>query len=383
MVTQSLAQIEVEPLELRVLAGRVRGANAPLERGRTVVIGHALDSDIVLRDPSAKGVRLTLRTRGDAADLDLTEGEVRLLGHTLVAPAKAVLPTFMPLLIGDNAIAIGEADSPRWPEAERILVAATRQPESEADDAEPAEPPQWQYILNEANAVVSRSSKFVPAAIVAVLAVCILIGMSRLVPMIMDRPPGPGQVEEGLNDAGFTGLQVTQGESGRLVIAGMLPTDEDRSRLRQTVTNRDWPATVTVQTHEDIARGVEDFYMANGMEATARSTGAGLVRLDVRGGSPDEVERLRPLALSEVKGVRRIEVSMLPGTDDATDFADIQEGGGKRVVSVVGGETGHITTVDGSRYFAGAVLPTGHRIVAIEDSRVLVERDGLRSELKF
>ena len=33
--------------------------------------------------------------------------------------------------------------------------------------------------------------------------------------------------------------------------------------------------------------------------------------------------------------------------------------------------------------FPGAVLPTGHRIVSIEDTRVLVERNGSRSELNF
>src|SRR5690349_1682510 len=99
---------EIETLVLKVLAGRVRGASAPLERGQTVTVGHDLDADIVLRDPSAQGVRLKLKARTEAADLELLEGRVVLLGHELTAPAQALLPLYLPLMIGDNAVAIGD-----------------------------------------------------------------------------------------------------------------------------------------------------------------------------------------------------------------------------------------------------------------------------------
>ena len=114
MPADAVAAPEIESLVLRVLAGRVRGASAPLERGRVIALGHDLDADIVLRDASAEGVRLTLKARADAADLDLTSGAVTLLGHELTAPAQAILPLYLPLLIGDNAVAIGEAELMAW-----------------------------------------------------------------------------------------------------------------------------------------------------------------------------------------------------------------------------------------------------------------------------
>lgn len=374
---------EIETLVLKVLAGRVRGASAPLERGQAVTVGHDLDADIVLRDPSAEGVRLRLKARTDAADLELLEGRVVLLGHELTAPAQALLPLYLPLMIGDNAVAIGNPDSPRWSEAERILTAG--RPINDDDDEDDAAQPgqSWQYLLNNTNALVSRSVKFVPVLLIAVITVSALFAISSGVQSWPKMQPKPAKVQGVLQDEGFTDLAVTKTSEGDLRIEGMVASDADRARLQRIMAAHDWQPRLQVQTQEGMARQVEDFYMANGVEASARSAGVGLVRLDVVGSSQEEAARLQRLAMTEVKGVRRIEINMLPGADEGGRFEDMQEGGGKRVVSVIGGPRGHVTTADGARYFPGAVLPTGHRIVSIEETKVLVERNGSRSELNF
>jgi type III secretion protein D len=385
MPADAVAAPETESLVLRVLAGRVRGASAPLERGRVIAVGHDLDADIVLRDASAEGVRLTLKARADAADLDLTSGSVTLLGHELTAPAQAILPLYLPLLIGDNAVAIGEAESPRWSEAERILAAARPLPDDDGaeDDAPADDGRNWQYLLNNTNALVSRSAKFVPVLLIAVITVSALFAISTGVPAWPKSQPKPAKVQAVLSEEGFDKLVVTKTEAGDLRIEGMLASDAERVRLQRILAVREWRPRLELQTHDGIARQVEELYLANGVKAAARSVGAGMVRLDVTGSDPDEAARLERLAMGEIKGLRRIDVSMLPGADEGGRFEDIQQGGGKRVVSVIGGERGHVTTADGARYFPGAVLPTGHRIVSIEDTRVLVERNGSRSELNF
>lgn len=385
MPADAVAAPEIESLVLRVLAGRVRGASAPLERGRVIAVGHDLDADIVLRDASAEGVRLTLKARADAADLDLTSGSVTLLGHELTAPAQAILPLYLPLLIGDSAVAIGEAESPRWSEAERILAAARPLPDDDGDeDAASADDGRnWQYLLNNTNALVSRSAKFVPILLIAVVTISALFAISSGVPAWPKSQPKPAKVQAVLSEEGFDKLVVTKTEAGDLRIEGMLASDAERVRLQRILAAREWRPRLELQTHDGIARQVEELYLANGVKAAARSVGAGMVRLDVTGSDPDEAARLERLAMGEIKGLSRIDVSMLPGADEGGRFEDIQQGGGKRVVSVIGGERGHVTTADGARYFPGAVLPTGHRIVSIEDTRVLVERNGSRSELNF
>ena len=56
---------------------------------------------------------------------------------------------------------------------------------------------------------------------------------------------------------------------------------------------------------------------------------------------------------------------------------------GKRVAAIVPGDSPYVATADGTRYFIGALLPTGHRIEAIEAHRVVLSRDGRQSQLDF
>jgi type III secretion protein D len=56
---------------------------------------------------------------------------------------------------------------------------------------------------------------------------------------------------------------------------------------------------------------------------------------------------------------------------------------GKRVTSIVPGDPAYVVTADGTRYFEGALLPTGHRVAAIRDREVLLERNGTKAPLRF
>ena len=60
---------------------------------------------------------------------------------------------------------------------------------------------------------------------------------------------------------------------------------------------------------------------------------------------------------------------------------------GKRVAAIVSGNPPevppYLVTADGTRYFEGALLPTGHRIAAIGQHEVLLEKDGARTPLVF
>ncbi len=51
------------------------------------------------------------------------------------------------------------------------------------------------------------------------------------------------------------------------------------------------------------------------------------------------------------------------------------------LATFVDGNPGYITTMDGTRWFAGAQVPTGHKIITIGNGRVSFERDGRVEEL--
>lgn len=57
---------------------------------------------------------------------------------------------------------------------------------------------------------------------------------------------------------------------------------------------------------------------------------------------------------------------------------------GKRIVTLVSqGQLPHLVTADGTRYFVGAVLPSGHRVAAVLPQSLVLERDGQQSRIEF
>jgi len=370
-----------ETLVLKVLAGRVRGASAALGPGEPVDLGHGFDADIVLRDPSAKGIRARLTAREDAADLEILEGRAEMLGHALAAPARAVLPFYVPLLVGDNAVAIGLEDSPRWAEAERLLATA---PPRIALDVADLDHDYGETIarrlFDRAVSLVRSTPHLVPGLVFGTALACVTYAAANA-PIWNGRHASAGQVHALLREEGYGALAVRPGSGDKLVIAGLLNREADKDRLRQIVDARDVPARIEVQTSESLAQNVEDVFMANGLAATARPNGLARVQVQVTGPA-DEVAKVRKVALTDVHGLRGLDISRADGGDDR--FGKVfDEGPGKRVVSVVGGDAGYVATADGARYFAGAMLPTGDRIVAVESQAVTVEKGGAQTKLMF
>ena len=372
-----------EALVLKVLAGRAQGASALLSDGEPVDLGHGFDADIVLRDPSAKGVRVRLTAREDAADIEILEGVAEMLGHLLTAPSRAVLPFYLPLLIGDNAVAIGLEASPRWAEAERLLTtappaaAAARDPdELDHDYGETLA----RRLFDRAVAFVRGTPHLVPGLAFGAALACVTYAAATA-PIWGGHHASAGQVHALLREEGYGALAVKPGAGDKLVIAGVLNREADKDRLRQIVDSRDVPARIEVQTSESLAQNVEDVFMANGLAATARPNGLARVQVQVTG--PAElVAKVQKVALTDVRGLRALDIARTDGGGDR--FGKVfEEGPAKRVVSVVGGDAGYVATADGARYFAGSVLPTGDRIVAVESQAVTVEKGGAQTRLMF
>ena len=50
---------------------------------------------------------------------------------------------------------------------------------------------------------------------------------------------------------------------------------------------------------------------------------------------------------------------------------------------VVDGNPAYLMTYDQSKYYIGAVLPTGHKIVDISKQQVTIEKEGVLTTLNF
>lgn len=369
---------ELEPAcELRVLSGLVAGAAAVLPLRRWVEVGHALTSDLVIRDPTARGVRLRLRARDGAAELDLVEGEASLLGHALTAPATAILPAYVPLIVGGSAIAFGEPGARRWDEALRLLRADRDEAEPSAEDVGAPAPPV--SVAARALAVLDGAKGAWPVAAGAAAAVA----LAALVwsPLIgwLNSAPSPEQAGAALARDGFPALNVVGGDNG-LTARGVLRRASDLARLRGDIARRRWPMALEVQTDDQLRQGVADVLKANGYDAGVSVLAPGILAAEIRGGDMGKVEAVRAEALRDNPGLRQL---VIKGLDGAAPRSLTPADPNKRVVALVGGEMGYVQTADGARYFMGSILPSGHRITAITDHDVSLDLNGKAARIAF
>ena len=64
-------------------------------------------------------------------------------------------------------------------------------------------------------------------------------------------------------------------------------------------------------------------------------------------------------------------------------MAPLSDDPGKRISSLVPGEPAYLVTADGSRYFLGALLPSGHRVMQIAKGSLALELNGQQLILNF
>src|SRR5690606_14051290 len=95
-----------------------------------------------------------------------------------------------------------------------------------------------------------------------------------------------------------------------------------------------------------------------------------------------KLARAEEVVRRDVRGLEALSVRNTAGPA-APPAPPVSNDPGKRIASLVAGASAYLVTVDGARYFVGAMLPTGHRIVAIEKTAVALERDGQKTSLKF
>lgn len=370
-------------LQFRVLAGRHRGACHPLGLAR-VTIGHEFWHDIVLREPATRGLALELEPGagpgpgpgpGGQARLSVLSGRVDLLGAGLGEGADAVLPPFVPLRVGDVVFAWGQSDSPRWAEAEALAGNPAGLP---APSPEPvAANDRWWDLPARGLLRFARSS----AALGAVLAV----GAVAMVPTGFNPLASPERDRDraaaALAAAGYPGLAVRAEADGAINVSGRIASEADRPAVSFALAEAQVPATLALRSDTELARAVTDAARINGFSVIAKPVG-GAIEVHHDAHDPAAHTRLLAVIRRDVPGLGRLRLAGDRPGRGGPRLASISDAT-HRVSSVVAGDPGFIVTADGGRYFPGAVLPSGHRLVAVETAAVILENAGQRTRLAF
>jgi Inner membrane component of T3SS, cytoplasmic domain len=123
-----------------------------------------------------------------------------------------------------------------------------------------------------------------------------------------------------------------------------------------------------------IARDVVEVLRLSGIASQGSYLSEGTVTVTGHLGDPHALEAIiQSRAMGEIVGLKRVVVTNLdyPGASGSGTPVD-----GTRIVSAIDGKDPYVVTGDGSRYYVGATLPQGGKLVGVQAGAILVERDG-------
>jgi type III secretion protein D len=389
-------------LILRVIGGRQAGAEYRLAHGITASIGHGFQHDIVLRVPAARDCSLRLDVEGAMATLHVVAGAVLLLGRPVAAGQAAQLPFYVPVTVGDASFAIGDPASDRWQEATDLSQARMTPDHNVTGDGNSSDPlvpmsdgPKDGIAeqMNGAMQIVAQRLAPVSAALAidrrwpvyAVIAATVLLALLLFNPLsnwVGQQYFGAAAAQTMLQKSGFADLDVSETADGNLLIKGLVRNDAQLTRLRGLVSEQRPGAIFDVTTMDGLASGVTDMLVAQGIDAEARP-GRGKTLIIASEYLPgDRQTELAAQIRKDTPVLSRIVFNIDPerGEPMLQYFFSSDKYG---IASFVDGDPSYISTADGTRWFKGGAVPTGHVITEIGNGRVRFERDGNIEELTF
>ena len=191
----------------------------------------------------------------------------------------------------------------------------------------------------------------------------------------------PREIRTELAPLGMAGVTVELSPTtGELAIVGLVKDSDDVALLRQWVDENHPEIVLGVATISEAAEAATNLLAAQNVDALARPQGADRLVIDSPFLPNDRKQELIAMLQKDLPRVKSFSFNASASRGE-NDLAYFFNATGYGAASFVSGDPGYIVTEDGTRWFAGASLPTGHKIIEIGDSSVTVERDGQRDTL--
>ena len=374
-VTLDIPTPPVTALKLRVLNNRLAGAEHRLHIGKNIRVGHSFENDVVLRGKNTAGLSLELHVGPDVTVLRMLTGSTEVLGRQLVAGEEMPLPSYLPVQLGEFAFAVGADDQLRWREAENIAVTLeqrqlmeTALPRAELSErvATRLDPVRTRFPIPGSKILLA-----IGAAITLFLAtVGAVLGYSNM------QANDPDNMKRTMAAAGFTGMDVKPDPaSENMVISGVLKDDKEVASL-QALVDQNFPgALVEVETTDALALAATDILKAQKVDAEAKTMRRGAINVTSEFLPADKQAELSAMLRKELPHLKSVQFTMdaSRGPNDLQYFFNNTEYGAAAFVS---GDPSYIATADGTKWFSGGILPTGHKIVRVEPKALILERNG-------
>jgi len=197
--------------------------------------------------------------------------------------------------------------------------------------------------------------------------------------LIAARSTEPARLRHALHQAGFPAVDVGRAPDGTLAVTGVVADEPDLTRLRALVLTEDADAIVDAQTGAALADAAADLLRARGIAARVRPGRPGTLLIEAGFLPADRRQQVSASLRAELPSVRRIGFR----TDPALDSGPLQAffaRSGAGLATIVSNPP-HIVTADGSRWFPGATLPSGHHLLAVGPGAIVFEKGGRTEQI--
>jgi type III secretion protein D len=360
-------------------------------------IGHHLHHDIVLRNSEGKDASLELHVNDGLAMLTVVAGEISLLGRAVGAGETTPLPFFVPVQIGSVVFAIGTSQSERWDEAAQISAASADVGASEvtvengaimAAAAVPIEQKidgalrHFSTSFRPFAEAIAIERRWPVYAIVAASLLLVLLFFAPVTSWVKEQTMGAEATDQMLARNGFPDLTVSEAANDGLIVSGVLANDGQMQRLRRLLDETRPNAVIDVSTMDALAAGVTDMLVAQNIDAEAKAGRGRTIIVNSEYLPGDRQAELTAQIRADMPAIKNISFQIDPtrGEPDLQYFFASEKYG---LASFVDGDPSYIATADGTKWFKGAVVPTGHTILNIGNGAVRFEREGQIEELRI
>lgn len=356
---------------LKILSGRLSGKAFPLDGRDRLSIGHGLGNDVVLRGAGTRDCAVEMSLTPDAAQLRVLQGQVELLGRTLAAGEQAVLPAYLPIRIGEYLVAHGAPVSARWEDAGAIADMPV------GNAIGPLQAPRIvDRLLDMGREHLGRIDRKTMRLTVATGCIC-LLGVAAAQPLGDLVTGGKGDrtaLQREVRRAGFPAVKVNSAPDGSLAVTGVVRDEDELGRLRALAVQSGDGVIVDAQTGPALADAAADLLQTKGVAAHVTPAQPGALVVSAGYMPQDRQQALSAELKKDLPAVSAVGFRV----DDSLDASPLQAfftQSGAGLATIVT-DPPHILTADGSRWFPGSTLPTGHKLLAVAPEGVTFEKDG-------
>lgn len=180
-------------------------------------------------------------------------------------------------------------------------------------------------------------------------------------------------------------LEVRQIEgSNRYTVDGTLNSREENILLNRMAKESNAELVLNLRINDLLSESVEDIFRVNGLQATTEVQPNGEVKIFTQTTELSKLEQLREKIRKDLPTVARFEIiNTEPAITKPEKKGSFVPSPDKRITLISAGEKAYIMTEDQSRYFIGALLPSGHLIEAIKEGTVIVSKNGKTDRLSY